>query len=138
MNTVQIIYALKHDNITNKQFVGVLPSDRLSKKITHSPCCFVANMDPSPGTHWVAFHVAEGQAEFFDSYGRSPENYNDWVMRETLISSIQCNSVLLTYGTLCMLSTMDQKSKDIVTCRNSLFSSLYSAPNLFVFSSQGL
>ena len=66
MNTVQITYALKHDNITNKQFIGVFPSDRLPKKIKHYPCGFVANTDPrtKPGTHWVAFYFpVEDQAE---------------------------------------------------------------------------
>ena len=81
MNTVQLIYALQHDKITCKQFVGVFPSDRLPKKMEHYPCGFIANTDPSakPGTHWVAFYFpSKSEAEFFDSYGYPPEHYKNF------------------------------------------------------------
>lgn len=68
MDTRQIAVILR--NTTN--FLGVFPSDKLPKAKT--PFTLVANTDPSdrPGTHWVAIHVANGKAEYFDSYGMGP------------------------------------------------------------------
>jgi hypothetical protein len=78
MNTYQITRALEHDPVTNKQFCGVFPSDKLPQTIEKYPCGFVANTDPSnePGTHWIAFYFpSEERGEFFDSYGHAPEYY---------------------------------------------------------------
>ena len=55
-------------------FGGVLASNQLPLKIKR-PVLFVVNTDPSQksGKHWTVFWFPKrGQAEFFDSYGRSP------------------------------------------------------------------
>ena len=44
----------------------------------------VANTDPSnkPGTHWAAFYFPSAEkGEFFDSYGQSPDYYNNLLKR---------------------------------------------------------
>ena len=81
MNTAEITRALEQDPITSKSFLGVFPSDKLPQPLDKHPCGFVANTDPSskPGMHWVAFYFpSEGEGEFFDSYGRSPEYYKSF------------------------------------------------------------
>ena len=81
MNTAEITRALEQDPITSKSFLGVFLSDKLPQTLDKHPCGFVANTDPSskPGMHCVAFYFpSEGEAEFFDSYGRSPEYYKSF------------------------------------------------------------
>lgn len=75
MNSLQIEEILSHDQVTQKYFLGVFPSDQLPKKITRYPACFVCNVDKStePGSHWVAFYLPSSEeVEFFDSYGNEP------------------------------------------------------------------
>ena len=79
MNTSQISSALRSDPVTSKKFLGVFPANRLPKVIKSYPNGFIANTDISgkPGSHWVAFYFpSERKAEFFDSYGQSPETYH--------------------------------------------------------------
>jgi hypothetical protein len=81
MNTAEITRALEQDPITSKSFLGVFPSDKLPQTLDKHPCGFVVNTDPSskPGMHWVAFYFpSEGEGEFFDSYGQSPEYYKSF------------------------------------------------------------
>ena len=78
MNTFEIKHALEQDPIARKMFCGVFPSNKIPQTLEKYPCGFVANTDPSskPGTHWVAFYFpSEGEGEFFDSYGHSPDYY---------------------------------------------------------------
>ncbi len=80
MNTQQIKRALERDPKTAKKFCGVFPADQLPKSLSTFPCGFVANTDPStkPGTHWVVFYFPTyNPGEFFDSYGQTPEHYNE-------------------------------------------------------------
>lgn len=55
-------------------FVGVFSSNTLPHR--EPPYCFITNTQPDneKGEHWVAFWVEHNFVEFFDSYGRSPEN----------------------------------------------------------------
>lgn len=74
MNSFEIERKIRTVDGIGRYFVGVFSSDKLPKKVP--PYCFVANTDPSakPGSHWCAFFVFEKWCEFFDSYGRSPNN----------------------------------------------------------------
>ena len=77
MNTRQIDTILRHVPYTRGTFQGVYPSDRLPLIIERYPAAFVANVDPHdrPGSHWCAFYFTGDQyGEFFDSYGRKPED----------------------------------------------------------------
>ena len=79
MNNLQLTRLMKTDTCLRNNTLGVFPSDKLPEKIYKLPVCLIANTDPSnePGKHWVAFYIdSEGRGEFFDSYGREPENPN--------------------------------------------------------------
>jgi hypothetical protein len=70
MDTRQILKILKQ----TIDCLGVFPSDKLPKNY-RQPSGMVINIDPSkkPGSHWVAVFIsAEGNAEYFDSYGLKP------------------------------------------------------------------
>lgn len=76
MDGQQLEYCLKTDRYTEHIFRGIFAADILPKRIKDLPCGFIANTDPShkPGEHWVAFYIdANGNAEYFDSYGVQPK-----------------------------------------------------------------
>ena len=78
MNTVQITHALEEDPITNKEFCGVFPSDKLPQTIDRYPCGFVANTDPStkPGPHWISIYLLSPcKSSWFNSNGKPAEFY---------------------------------------------------------------
>ncbi|KAK3751007.1 hypothetical protein QZH41_020165 [Actinostola sp. cb2023] len=69
---------VRTDRLLRPAFQGVFPADRLPT--THrSGTGLIVNTDPSdrPGMHWVAMYWDnEGRAEFFDSYGQTPQSYH--------------------------------------------------------------
>ena len=76
MNTIQLIALLKRDKYTRKTFCGVIPINHLPLKKIHRKCSFIVNTDESslPGTHWFAIYIPKtGPIEYFDSFGRQPE-----------------------------------------------------------------
>lgn len=80
MNTKQLDWVMKSDRFAKLQFRGVYAADQLPVKVREFPSAYIANTDPTskPGTHWVAFYFAdEVHGEFFDSYGMSPDFYNE-------------------------------------------------------------
>lgn len=75
---MQIEKALRKNKYTRKYFQGVFPADKLPKRITKRPAIVIANTDPSykSGQHWIAFYFdVYNKAEFFDSYGQQPLNF---------------------------------------------------------------
>ncbi|KAG8239846.1 hypothetical protein J437_LFUL014821 [Ladona fulva] len=72
IDSVQIDELLRRDRRTSKIFQGVYPSDKLSKSPVNG--LYVINLDPSllPGSHWVAIHIRDQFAEYFDSYDQHP------------------------------------------------------------------
>ena len=78
MNTSEIDYLLRNDNICKDSFAGVFPSDKISKLRVQLPFACVVNTDPSnePGRHWCSIFINQhGTGEFFDSYGNHPSHY---------------------------------------------------------------
>ena len=75
LNTIDIEYVLKK-NITKKEFIGVFPSCEIPKS-EMKRYFFITNSDThdEPGSHWTAWMVENDKVEFFDSFGRSPVNY---------------------------------------------------------------
>lgn len=67
-------------------FRGIYASNSLPFRVTRYPFAFVSNTDPleKKGSHWVAFWFKNGtECEFYDSFGRIPEDY-DIRLREFL------------------------------------------------------
>lgn len=80
MNSQQIDSILRYNQYSKRYFKGVYAADQLPLIVDSYPAAFVVNTDPShkPGTHWVSFYFnANGNGDFFDSYGKTPEFYND-------------------------------------------------------------
>ena len=75
LDTIDIDYVLKKD-ITKKEFIGVFPSCEIPKS-EMKRYFFITNTDThdEPGSHWTAWMVENDKVEFFDSFGRSPVNY---------------------------------------------------------------
>lgn len=78
----QLVWLVRQDARLRRQFLGVFTADRLPalpEIQPRRPCGLIVNSDPAnrPGTHWLAiYYGADGQDEFFDSYGESPSTYN--------------------------------------------------------------
>jgi hypothetical protein len=79
MNTRQIERFL--ESICKGVFQGVFSADTLPD----NPSLLVCNTDIStkPGQHWIAIHVDEnGRGEYFDSFGRAPNEHFEAYMNE--------------------------------------------------------
>lgn len=76
MNTIDIERIISKDPKLSRYFEDVLPKDKLPKMVNEYPKSFIVNTDNSDelGQHWVAFYFDTPEyAEFFDSYGQTPE-----------------------------------------------------------------
>lgn len=79
MNTKEIQQFLKSK--CNGVFQGVFSADTLPD----NPSLLVCNTDESnkPGQHWVAIHLDDyGRGEYFDSFGRAPNEHFKSYMNE--------------------------------------------------------
>lgn len=80
MNTKQLEDILTRDRYTRDSFLGVFPSDALpSERLARRPLSLIVNTHPHdrPGEHWLAIYLPDDEgAEFFDSYGFSPEAFS--------------------------------------------------------------
>jgi len=68
-----------------RDFDGVFSVDTLPEE----PRLLVCNTDPSdkPGRHWIVIHVDEdGHGDFFDSFGRQPNDYFERYMNRHCLS----------------------------------------------------
>lgn len=95
MNSLRIEQVLEESITPEKaRFEGVFAKDQVPNPntLTHFPCCYIANSDPSTekGTHWLAFFYphSRDQCEFFDSYGLALDNYGFGECAEIVKSSI--------------------------------------------------
>lgn len=76
-NTAEINKALKSCSVTSPFFTGCFPADLIPTP-TRYPVALIANTDGmnESGTHWVAFYSdSENEIEFFDSFGKLPDEY---------------------------------------------------------------
>lgn len=80
MNTFQLNCVLNCDHVLKHMAKDVLAADQLPKaQLRQFPSAYIVNTEPSnmEGKHWVAFYFdSNGNGEFFDSYGNSPQSYN--------------------------------------------------------------
>lgn len=94
MNTSQLLCVVHADPHLCTSVLGVYPADKVPKYIRRGG--FIANTDVSskPGRHWCAFYFdGSGQSEFFDSYGKAPDYYNNM-----FASCLRNNSVVQVYN----------------------------------------
>ena len=102
MNTLQLERILSSDKYTSKYFEGVLAADELPRYVTSFPSAYVVNTNPSdePGKHWLAFFFdSDGIAEFFDSYGGTPQDYDFYRFFKTNSSFVITNQKQLQQDT---------------------------------------
>ena len=100
MDSVQIL-RVEGDDMTRFYEVGVFPSDRLPS-VNKYPSALIANVDGEfeMGSHWLGMYFTrDGKAEFFDSYGLSPETYGQ------RFQTFLCNSSQYIYNTVCLQSS---------------------------------
>lgn len=77
MNTVQLNKIMKKHKFTKKIYLGTFAIDKLPKKVKY-PSCLIVNNQKSyeDGEHWMAIYFGKNKhAEFFDSFGNSPEKF---------------------------------------------------------------
>ena len=98
MNTKEIDVLLKA--YCKHGFQGVFSSDTLPSH----PKLLVCNTDPisKPGEHWIAIFVSEdGRGEYFDSFGRAPNehfaNYLNEHCRNWIFNKRQLQSIISSY-----------------------------------------
>ena len=94
MNTSQLQCVLHSDQVLSRSAHGVFAADRLPKYICQGG--FIANTDvhSKPGKHWCAFYFdGAGCSEFFDSYGKHADCYNN-----TFSKCLQNNSTVHVYN----------------------------------------
>lgn len=110
-------------------FLGVFAKDRLPTRLpAKRPLLLICNFDPahSPGSHWIAMHVDErGRGEYFDSFGRKPEdtfktflekNCSSWIFNDKQLQSVIstfCGYYCVFY---CLFKKLDYDLLDIVNC----------------------
>lgn len=79
MNSDQLKCAVKETRCLDAITVGVFSSDSLPYRVRSYPSAYICNTDRKgePGQHWVVFWFQNRKsAEFYDSFGHSPEYYN--------------------------------------------------------------
>lgn len=97
MNTSEINKALK--NI--KRFGGTFACDLLPLETSKHHNFFVVNTDESiePGKHWIAIFIDNaGEGEYFDSFGRYPDNkYIKRFLKRNASRGFKYNSIILQH-----------------------------------------
>lgn len=117
MNSRQILDVVNTIPELKQYFVGVFASDTLPVHIGQFPSAFVCNTDVirDPGSHWIAFWFQSPTAsEFYDSFGRLPENYSP-----SLRDFIDRNSVF------CVYNNIQVQPEDTSTCGYHVLFYLY-------------
>lgn len=80
MNTAQIDAILSLHPSTRPHYIGTFPKDLSPNCILPRPSFCIVNSDSSnfTGKHWLCFFLPDDNfqtVEFFDSFGREPNNY---------------------------------------------------------------
>ena len=99
MNTDEIETYLKKDPACKDMFYGVYSSDNIPT-ISKLPALIVCNTDTrrGPGEHWIVIYLDNtGHGEYFDSFGRRPEDgfktfldehCSSWICNERQLQSV--------------------------------------------------
>jgi len=79
MNTEQLECALGKDRCLSSFVKGIYSPDTLPDSVNIYPSAYICNTEDShlPGKHWVVFWFQSTvNVEFYDSFGKTPEQYN--------------------------------------------------------------
>lgn len=98
MDSTQLINIVESLKNLKPYFRGIYACNTLSDGVRRFPSAYVCNTDPieKKGTHWVAYWFdSVNQCEFFDSFGRTPEDYD-----ERLRDFVDRNSPLCLYNNI--------------------------------------
>ena len=82
MNTKDIDDILLKDDFSKNYFIGTMARDQfiaILKDFVNKSGMIIFNTDElsKKGEHWIGFFKGEKQIEFFDSFGRSLDNFPD-------------------------------------------------------------
>ena len=111
MNTREIEKFLRADPVCRNVFQGVFSADMLPTE----PRLLVSNTDPSTkgGEHWITIYVdAYGRGEYFDSFGRPPNEHfasymNEHCSRSWIFNKRQLQNIISSFcGHYCCLYCM--------------------------------
>lgn len=131
MNSIEISKKLVK-NVGHSVFLGVFAKNKLPTKLpSRRPLILVCNTDVAskPGEHWVAlFFCNYSCGEFFDSFGREPdEHFGAYLKKfcDSIIFNDKCiQSVISSFcGHYCIFycyyRCLDYSMHDIVSCFSS-------------------
>ncbi|GFS72859.1 uncharacterized protein NPIL_3791 [Nephila pilipes] len=78
-------------------FKGVFAADKIPDMCLYEKAACVINTDVSTGRgeHWLLFYYEDGKLEFFDSFGRSPEDFNDYISNYVKRFTYETNPIKL-------------------------------------------
>lgn len=96
MNTIELAQKALNDSMLSQCFLGVFASNKIPK-ISKVPAALIVNLDENnlPGSHWIGmFFTKTGKCEFFDSYGRKPDN--------CILQYITQHVTSYTYNNICV------------------------------------
>ena len=99
MNTSDIYKFIFHDEKLEVIFKGVFSADNYNLERNG---IYIVNIDKSslPGTHWVAYYVADGLIEFFDSYGKNGNDYK--LLNGNVFNTVVLQSNFTSCGYYCL------------------------------------
>lgn len=113
MDTTQLLALVETLPELKLYFRGVFASDTLPVYVRHFPSAMICNTDPihKKGTHWVAYWFDnDNECEFFDSFGRKPEEYDihlkEFIDRNALLCLYNNIQVQLDSDTSCGLHVL--------------------------------
>ena len=107
MDTLQMYEIVNRLPHLKPHFQGIFATDT-PDQVTRFPSAIVCNTDPAekPGAHWIAFWFKNRyECEFYDSFGRRPEEYGDAL--RTFIDK---------HSTMCLYNNVQVQPYSAVTC----------------------
>jgi len=94
LSTIDLNRVLKRNDVTKHVYIGSFPAC-IIPKTRKKRYFFITNTDQhdGPGKHWTAWMMDGDKAEFFDSFGRSPENLGFLQFLEKHAKTWQYNNI---------------------------------------------
>ena len=109
MNSDQLLDFVHKDPILKRFMRGVYASNTVPDVVTRYPSAFIINTQPLPlpGEHWVTVIIhSSSEADFFDSLGKHPENYQEienFINKNSKYCNFKCKRLQPSYSDLCGL-----------------------------------